>query len=187
MTQPKFDPNLICPFCGTNAVQHNGKRYISPEHVPPQSVFVDKNDKHGLITVPSCSSCNGGTSEQDERFKFQLSIQLGVDTPQKKAFWDSCRESLHHKSSWRNNVIANTSPLLMPYGQGYGHPVALDVHPMQTVIIKIIRGLHWKVTGEVLPPTVETSINILQQGYSLDGELLAMFNKFGKSIQKCGD
>jgi len=181
----KFNSNLICPLCGKKTAQHNGKKYISCEDIPPKCVFIDRNDKRGLIKVPSCDGCNNKTSAQDEKFKYQLSLLLGLDTDQKKQFWNSCRKTLKSKPVWREAVLKNTSSLLMPYGKGHGHPVKMDVLPVRTVVTKIIRGLHWYLTGEIIPPDVKPSIRILEQGCSLDGNLLAMFNKFGKSIQKC--
>ena len=73
-----FNFNMLCPFCGVNIVQHNGKKYISKEHVPPESIFIDKMDASGLIKIPCCTHCNNGTSKYDEQFKYLLSMQLGI-------------------------------------------------------------------------------------------------------------
>lgn len=182
----KFDPNLICPLCGINSVQHNGKKYISCEHILPKSVFFDREDRDGLITVPSCYSCNNGTSGQDEIFKCFLStILLGVDTPQKRELFKSCKKTFDKKPNWRANIIKSVSPLLVLYGQGYGHPVYVDMEPIERVIVKIIRGLYWKVTGMVADSGASVTIKYIEQGRSLDGELLHMFQTFGKCIQKC--
>lgn len=189
MKRCDFIPDLLCPLCGENKAQHNGKKYIKMEHVPPRAIFVDRNDPHGLIKVPSCKNCNAGTSALDEQFKYQLSIYLGANTECQKALWQSARKTLNHPPNHnrRKAIIDNISTLLTHYRYGMGYLTMLDIAPIKTVAIKIVRGLHWYTTYEVLPPDVDLDIGLIEQGESIDKDTKIVFDKFGKSIQKCGD
>ena len=186
----RVDLELVCPFCAKNYVQHNGKNYINEEHVPPKCLFIHKRDKHGLITIPSCKDCNQGTSIIDEKFKINLGIYLESDSEDKEVFYGSMLRTLNHKPSWRNEILSKISDILLPYNRGYGHPIALDSEVLYLGARKIIRGLHWRVTGEVLPASDEPTVKLLEQGSNsikLDAKTREIFDEFGKVIEKCGD
>ena len=64
--------------------------------------------------------------------------------------------------------------------------MTLDFRPAKTVIGKIVRGLHWYVTGEIIAPTIAPEI-YPAFGYSAPGPILKIMSEFGKCIQRCGN
>jgi hypothetical protein len=179
--------DLTCPLCGERKAKHNGRKFIEKEHIPPRCVLEPSLERKELITVPSCEECNSRTSEFDEKFKVQLSIWLGIDTRDKEILWNKVRRTLKQKKGWRNEIIENTSyPLLVPYAKGYGHQVRLDANILKTASRKILRGLHWHVTQEILPPDMQPEIILAEQGKKFDQHYQDTFTKYGKTIIKCG-
>lgn len=184
----KANPDLICPLCGKNKVEYDHKKgkYISREHVPPQCIFIG-NIPDNLITVPSCKDCNYGTHTADEEFKCILSLRLGTGTPQKKELFDSTRKTLNKKPRLRNGYINNASSLVLPYGNRanlFGHLMRVNGMPVRKIVTKIIKGLHWYVTKEMIPSNNQPDIYTIRQGFSVDSTIMSIFNKYGKSIKK---
>ncbi len=182
----KRNLELTCPFCGINKVQHNHKKFIGMEHVPPKCIFTNVLKKD-LITIPSCHKCNNSTSQMDEKFIYHLSIYLGIDTKAKQHLWNKSRSLLKKKPNWRTDILQNTSQLYLPYYQGYGRQTKLDARIIKTVAEKIIRGLHWYFTETVLPPDIKLTIELLKQGTdveALDKSISILLNN-GKILSKC--
>ncbi|MGH1375269.1 MAG: hypothetical protein ACRBCK_02880 [Alphaproteobacteria bacterium] len=183
----KFDPQLLCPLCGKRTVQVCKKKYISKEHIPPKSVL--RNCKEH-IKVPACKECNQGTSSADEQFKYLLAMYLGVD---EKSFglWNSAIRTLNRKKDVRAKIITNTSNILVPHHKGgYGYQVDIgnvDKHHLKKFIQvckKIVRGLHWYITYEVLPCDTEVIVKVLDQGDAVPDEWNEVLHKFGREIYK---
>jgi hypothetical protein len=182
-----FDPNLICPLCGVESAQHNGKRYVEREHIPPKSVLISQTGTDNLITVPSCENCNRGTSNWDEEFKICLGFRLGGHLSVSHPMMASAFRSLRKNKRLREKYYEAISPILVRSPVGYVHPAVLDEAPLNNGIRKIARGLHWHVTGEVIPPHVDPEITAVEQGRSLDAKSTQIFVEFGTVIEKCGN
>ena len=45
-----------------------------------------------------------------------------------------------------------------------------------------MRGLHWWITDEILPPYCEVYIELLKQGKSVAPEIQETINKYGQRI-----
>ncbi|MEZ0259751.1 MAG: hypothetical protein ACAH80_02000 [Alphaproteobacteria bacterium] len=177
-----FDAKLLCPLCGERQSQHTGYRYISREHIPPQSIFVDKTDD--LITVPSCKECNHGTKDFDEKFKAILGLYFGYERP---ALWNSVRGTVRKNQKMGRSFLENTSVHLAPYGQGeMGHPAKIEAVPVNIVVKKIVRGLHWHVTKNVLPPTAQITVVLVEQRNELSPDVKAIFERFGRWLESGG-
>ena len=159
----KFNPYLLCPLCGINHVEHNGKRYIHREHIPPKNLF---NNTSGLdlITVPSCRSCNAGTSRYDEIFKISTAIHGCENTEQ--SLWIEALKTLKHNKALKRNIEENISRLKICRDNQILIPIFIDAKQLGVSINKIIRGLHFYVTGEVIPSGVKVEYTLFQQGYS---------------------
>src|SRR5713101_6228604 len=50
---------------------YGGSLAVDEDHVPPKNLF-PKDQRHGLVKVPSCRRCNGGASQDDEYFRSRL-------------------------------------------------------------------------------------------------------------------
>jgi len=149
-------------------------------------MFVDRSDPAGLIKIPSCVSCNHGSSKFDEQFKWQVSLLIQADTEQKKKFWQSARKTLNHDKNFakKTNLLiqAQTAPLVILPGI-IGHPVSLPSEPVHVVVTKIIRGLYWLVTQKNSPPDFKIDIRLISQDTAPDA-YKQMLNKFGSTIQR---
>ena len=177
----KFNPQLICPLCGINRPRHNGRRYISREHVPPKSLFLERTNN--LITIPSCDKCNNGTSRHDEDFKIGMGIYLGSNMPD---IWKETRHSLDKdepRRKKRNSILEKTSPVLTCSSTGrWGHKITIDRTPIDAVVKKIVRGLHWYISGIVLPSKIDLTIIMLAQDRTIHPESQNILDKFGQKI-----
>lgn len=69
MSIKKRNGNL-CVYCGNAATTR--------DHVPPKGIFLEPRP-HNLITVPACNECNGGFSEDDEKFRNYVSFAVSAD------------------------------------------------------------------------------------------------------------
>lgn len=173
-----FDPNLICPLCGLDKAQHNGKKYIHREHIPPQNVFTAGSQN--LITVPSCNTCNAGTSGLDEKFKVSMGIYLGHKAPE---LWAGTLKTLNHppKKNYKQTLLKSISPVLTPFRSSeWRHRLPIDTIPIKTAATKITRGLHWHITNEVVPSTAKISISFIKQEENCHPEVRDILNKHGK-------
>ncbi len=56
-----------CVYCGLI-------KELSDDHIPPKNLFA-KPRPGNLIVVPSCRSCNGGASDDDEYFRLMLTLR----------------------------------------------------------------------------------------------------------------
>lgn len=182
MKKIKFNPDLICPFCADNTVEHNGEKYISREHVPPLCIFTGHNDD--LITIPSCKECNNGTSKYDIELKFALGIHLGRTSQE---FWQSTRESLKKDKPSRKKrqkeIIQSIPDEITDNGFGVvGHKIPFKSKPVNIVISKICKGLHWYVSNQLLPKNCKIDINFIHRGQKLDKNISQLFDKFGQIL-----
>lgn len=177
----KFDPDMLCPLCGKRKPLTNGRRWIAREHIPPKSLFVEGTSD--LITVPSCGECNNRTSQHDLDFQHAIGIYTGKNSPER---WQKTLRSLNKnpvRKKKKENILNNTSKVLTRTKAGwYGYKVKIEKKPVETVVKKIVKGLHWHVTGDVLPNDINVSITLLGQGENLNEELQGILNKYGNFL-----
>lgn len=153
MQPPKSD---ICVICGVNPA-------TTDEHVPPRGFF--KGLSGQFRTVPACSSCNNGSSKDDEELRLYISLQIGKQTQGSKALW----EKGAHKSVLRNTQLRFTFmstlrevPMTLPNGEianrlAFLVPVAL----YQRVFERVTRGLFFWHTGSILPREASVKVQLL--------------------------
>ena len=175
----RYDPNMLCPLCGERVPHNNGRKWIAREHVPPKSLFVDGTPD--LITVPSCNECNNLTSKDDLDFQHAIGIYTGSVSGSR---WQKTLHSLNKNSIRKKkklSILENASPLLTRTNAGWwGHQIKIEKRPIETVVKKIVKGLHWHFTGNVLPHDVNVIIKFLRQGEDLQKELQDILNQYGK-------
>jgi hypothetical protein len=187
LVKKPFKPDLLCPLCGERPAENDGRRYINVEHIPPRGTFVERKDNHGLITVPSCDVCNAGTSTSDQEFQVYLSIHLGTDNDHTKSLWKNALKTTRKNKKLKRTINSNISSLLWRTSRGYLHPVYIPSDVVERAMSKIIRGMHWYVTGEVLPKSKKVDGYYIQQGQNIPKELASLLREFGQSIARCNN
>jgi hypothetical protein len=129
-----------CAYCGNPAT--------TVDHIPPECLYTPPRPSN-LVTVPACSSCNNGASDDDEVFRNEFSIMAGSFGESANAgerLKTSLRGIRRNKAMLRRMVLGSqeverVSQGGIYLGKGYAVPVQKDVH--RRVIGRIIRGLYW--------------------------------------------
>ncbi len=172
--RPKSDK---CAYCGTRQA-HPGKG----DHVPPRSVFV-KPRPSNMITVPACRPCNKGFSDIDEEFRVALSLLVGVNTPESKAFWrNHALPTIRHNQRINRAVLGRLREVDVRSEGGVligcAGVVPLSVATHNAFIERVVRGLFYHCYGEPLGPAVK--FQIFAQGYNSQNvpELIRAYGKY---------
>jgi hypothetical protein len=152
-------PLQVCVFCGENEA-------TTRDHVPPRSIFAAPLPSD-MITVPSCVSCNNGSSATDEAFRIYLSLHVGQDSPEKKALWENhSMLTLKHNRRLKREVIENFRRGEVNSAGGlYLGAVDLvkwDSGAHAATVEKIVRGLYFHQFGEMLGSEVRVKTQWLQ-------------------------
>jgi len=180
--QHKFDSNLICPLCGINPAKHDGKKYVSREHIPPECIFIERTAD--LITVPSCHECNNGTSKYDIEFKIALGLHIGSRA---SAIWNFTRISLDKtegRKKRRKEILDNTSENLTDNRFGIlGHQYNFPSEPINTAIKKICKGLHWYISGHCLQSDCIVEVTFLANGQQTNERMSSIFKDYGSQLK----
>jgi hypothetical protein len=168
-----------CGYCGK-------RRLVTDDHVPPKGLF-PKPRPSDLITVPICSSCNAGTSRDDEYFRTVIaphfraaqhpeaqlvlpSVWSSLTRPEAEGFRASFLNALH--------AVTMTSPMGLYIGKAYKYDI--DYARIERVAERIARGLffHQKdtpipnacqiramcLTGRHLLPDPKSSLTLIGSG-----------------------
>ncbi|MBN8476125.1 hypothetical protein [Sulfuritalea sp.] len=154
MQPPK---SSICVLCAIRpATTH--------DHVPPKGLF--KGLEAQLITVPACSTCNNGSSSDDEDLRFFISVQIGKQTAGSAKLWnDGAHKSIKRKTKLREAVIASTRTVETMDNEGncverLGFEVPVRIY--QTVFERTTRGLFFFHTGRILSPNTLVVVDMLR-------------------------
>ncbi|MER8383391.1 hypothetical protein [Mesorhizobium sp. M1399] len=93
-----------CALCGE-------LRLVTREHVVPRGLYPDSkaNSRFQRIVIPTCGTCNNGTSDDDAHFRNVVSI-AGDANPAVKELWDG--------------------PIRRSFGQVDGRRRALDIYAL---------------------------------------------------------
>ncbi len=126
------------------------------DHIPPKALFA-KNNRDGLVLVPSCENCNSGASKDDEYFRDMLAMRessaaspdaveaveamlRGLATPQKKSTLDALYANIKEVEYWRSGLYLGLRPAY-----------DVDLSRLERVVERITKGLNWQETREHLP------------------------------------
>lgn len=94
--QPPKSP--ICVICGVRPA-------TTVEHVPPRGFF--KGMPGQFRTVPACSICNNGSSQDDEALRNYISAQVGKQTEGAKNLWEKgAHKSLKRSTKLRSELLS---------------------------------------------------------------------------------
>lgn len=140
------------------------------DHVPPKELF--KGLEAQLITVPACSTCNNGSSSDDEDLRFFISVQIGKRTSGSAKLWDDgAHKSIKRKTKLREAVIASTRAIETLDNEGnsvvrlaFEAPVRI----YETVFERTSRGLFFFHTGRILSPKTLVVVDMLEGTPELD-------------------
>src|SRR2546429_3258847 len=86
-----------CAYCGTAPA-------TTRDHVPPKGTFSAPRPDD-LITVPSCTPCNQGASDRDERFRAYLSLHVGIDTPSTSRLWEPALRGIQRNHKLHQRLL----------------------------------------------------------------------------------
>jgi len=140
-----------CVFCGMPA--------NTIDHVPPQGIFAPP--RIGLIEVPACKQCNGGASTDDEYLQ-RLSLAWGAERSRDAQFVGAAVQRAIERPEargLRRGFLRTLSPadLYVPAATATGYLWAgrsfrmeFDNARLERIIRKVVRGLHFHVTGRLL-------------------------------------
>ncbi len=161
-----------CVLCGDNKATTN-------EHIPPKGIFL-KPRPSNLITVPACDNCNNGSSKADEYFTVMLAIAVGHQNDHGKAFFQKARRTIRYKGNSklqeyiRNNLLE--VPVSTESGIYLGKHHAIKVNPelVKPVLIKITKGLFFKLSNKILAKDAKIKFSVQQKSLLVPN---AGFNK----------
>lgn len=139
-----------CTYCGSVGP-------LSVDHVPPRCLFGSPTP-NDLIKVPACLLCNQGASKDDEYLKTMLVLKdRAGDHPEALAVRPGVFRSLEMPEKLGLRIaIARTLRKVSAHTRGglyLGHRQAysIDIKRFDRVVVRIIRGLHWKLRGNRVP------------------------------------
>lgn len=136
----------ICVICGKNP--STGR-----DHIPPQSIF-PKPRPNDLITIPACDQCNNKRSGLDEIFKVFIGLIAGHGPEGERLFRAQTSKTLEHNRKLSRQIASTMreADVKTPGGLLFGTAsvVLLDSNAYDTIIDRIIRGLHFHHTGHIL-------------------------------------
>lgn len=138
-----------CVYCGNVGP-------LTEDHIPPQNLF-PKPRPANLISVPSCDSCNGGASKDDEYFRLCLTVvENAKGQPARDAVFPSVLRSLvrpeakgFSTSFWNDTARADRLSPSGLWGTGTLHAAA--GHRMDRVAVRIVKGLFFSETRQRVP------------------------------------
>ena len=141
--------NKVCAYCGND----NPK---TKDHIPPKGVFAKPLPKD-LITVPCCSKCHEGTSEDDLYFRTILLTSSNLIKDEKamkqmKHAINSLRKPKRAKlaqsilNSLTEAEIVSEAGLIL----GKQPAIRIDHDRIERVLVRIVRGLYFKELGSPL-------------------------------------
>jgi len=156
-----------CVFCG---VAEGSTR----DHVPPRALFSSPRPPNS-ITVPSCSACNRGTSEDDKYFCDRLILWKETSG---HAVADRVAESVirsfgrpkqrAYSQSFLRNIV--DIDIISPGGIYLGNAKGLKIFPdrLLNTVSKTVKGLFFHEDGEVLPGSYAGTAVPIIEGYLAD-------------------
>ena len=164
----------ICVICGQRSA-------TTKEHIPPKGIFLERPEQ--FLTVPSCPQCNHDTKLDDEYFRQVLSAASFTDEGQ--AVWKQkvavkFPETPATQAGLRSQLIR--FPVDAP-GLGSVEVPALlaKANRINTVVDKMVRGLYWFHSANLLPPEIPVQVGMLNvtelAEYFDDPERLRVFRK----------
>ena len=129
-----------CYFCGAEAV--------SKEHVPPKCLFPTKKRKN-LIVVPSCDIHNMQKSDDDEYFKFILSINFNNNISDKEELSKSVIRAAIFSPKLYKNFAKFSQPIILKTPSSkilqIATPLDVDIERYHRILKSITHGIYFHI------------------------------------------
>ncbi len=143
-----------CGLCGERPA-------TTRDHLPPKGLFALPLPPN-LITVPACTQCNHEGSKFDDEFQAYLAIHVGGKSASGDQFFAQRAKSSILKNRKRSRIMLSRMKrvnVMTDSGLFLGKTPAIlwdgDAHDL--VVARMIRGLYWHHTGQILPRSVEVT------------------------------
>lgn len=140
---------------------------VTDDHIPPKALF-PKPRPSDLITVPICSSCNAGTSQDDEYFRNAVALHFKAaqhPTAQRvlPSVWNSLErpEARGLKTAFLGALheVAVVSPMGLYVGKAAKYDV--DFKRVERVAERIARGLFFYHRTHAIPRECRVAVMCL--------------------------
>ena len=138
-----------CVYCGDEAV-------LTADHIPPKSLF-PKSVWPNLLKIPSCGTCNGGASKDDEYLRTMIGLSAKGDCDDiLKPIADATARALARPQAarFRNTILENVHETFVPNSSGILVPALIgtvDLGRFDRVTARIIKGIFYAQRGKPLP------------------------------------
>jgi hypothetical protein len=151
--------NNPCAICGI-------REATTRDHVPPKCIFPEPRP-NPLITVPACSQCNNGASDDDDKFKVYLSLHTaGNNDIATKLFHEKTKRTLDRNQALLNKIREESQEVEIDSKNGGKEKrtaIKWDSRVHDAIIERTIRGLYFHHTGNVLPKGAKLSVQWLKE------------------------
>jgi len=144
----------VCVLCGQRPA-------TTGEHIPPRSLFIKRPEQY--LVVPACEECNQSTKLDDEYLRQVMSASSW--TPEGLEVWSRKVAAKFNdypatKAGLRNQL--DEIPIELPnLGEVPVRVLLADEERINRVARKMVRGLYWFHTGELLGQDVPISLQML--------------------------
>lgn len=148
----KQNDRTSCVYCGS-------KMNITSDHIPPKCLFRERKGLQ-LITVPACDRCNNSYKKDDEYFRIYVSADISNNQQGDKLWYEKVMGSTFRRSpKLRKNIVSNISNISVnvkrPNGAILkGKILNFDASRVNSVLIRIVKGLYWHHYNKCLPPNI---------------------------------
>lgn len=137
---------------------------MQDDHVPPKNLFPPPRPS-SLVTVPACSACNQGASEDDEYFRLILTLREDVfDNEAVQRALPVAMRGLRRppRRKFRAHFLRGIKTLKARTPSGLFlarvHAYEVDGSRLSRVCARTIRGLYFRKFGKALPPDAEVDV-----------------------------
>jgi hypothetical protein len=149
----------LCVLCGEQPATKG-----AGDHLPPQCIYPQPRPL-GIPwnKVPACTPCNNAGSPDDEQFKLIIGISTGEFRENQQQVIDALAATISKNMRLARQVLTKQQ---RGYGHRHGNAIAeplvavpFDGEAYARVIKRIVRGLYWQQSGEIL--NRETEIQVI--------------------------
>ena len=152
-----------CIYCGKEIATER-------DHVPPKCLF-PKPPPPNVITVPSCKGCNHSLSKDEEYFRAIVSQLADTENhpASKRLLKDKILRGFEERPKLAVRILSTVKPVdIIQDGMRVATIPAYDVdnQSYDRVMVKIIKGLLYHETGQIVSAGLAVKWNVLHQ--SLD-------------------
>ena len=139
----------LCVLCGVNeATKGDG------DHLPPQNIYPAPRERDvALNRVPACLGCNQAGSKDDEEFKMIIGLSTGDARQNQEAIINSLAKTFNGNKKLGRRILKSSQRTYARRNGGVLQPVVafpFSREGYSRVITRIVRGLYWQQTGEVM-------------------------------------